>query len=877
MGLVTITVTDNYGYSNNFTVHINDMAGGNYTINVNDPLFAPVTLVGNYSGSYGSGYLWVIPPSTIVNSNTITVSTQASYIFEFQVFGGNLVQVIMNNLPVADPQLEMTINGDPYTPSSTYTLATAGQAWTVNMSFVTPPNTLAPINTIFNPPSPITGNGAYNQTVECDALYMIGSNLRTFSDPSKVIIVDPPLALNISGTLNGNPDTSLICGNTVGINQTDVVVLTANPSGGDGTAYVYQWTRNSVVVSSAANVTIDTSSSPLAYQITVWNISDPSTTVTCTINFVVRTVPPLTASIQWGSQTITCGDTIVVTPTDPQTITAMATGGVTPYNYYWTLPDSSTSTNQSVAISQLGTYTVIIEDSDVPVARDTCTIVITNQLTLQLVLNDNPISCGGTGTIISGSTNTLSANASGGITPYTYLWTLPDSSTSSNATINPTLAGTYSVTVTDSTNPSQTVSCSVTIVIVSQLALQLVLNGNPISCGGTGTIISGTTNTLIATASGGTSPYTYSWILPDGSITSNPTIHPTVAGEYTVTVTDSTDPIQTVSCSVTLVLVSQLAVQLNLNGNPISCGGTGILTGSTNTLAATVTGGTPPYTYLWTLPDSSTSSNSSINPTIIGTYNLIVTDSTIPYQTVSCTVTLTNVNPLSLQLTFNNNSINCGGTGTLLSGSTNTLTVNLSGGTPPYTYLWTLPNGSTSSNSTINPTVAGTYSVIASDSSDPSQTVSCSITLTEQTPTTVITTIFVGSERVNCGGCICVDNAYFNLNANIVAYNNNGNPINYALYMNGGFVTSGTLVLTLSPYDNSASGNINFGYQCLNSVSSVLELVISNNSNILNDCVITVQRQTGCCNSAYPYCQYYENQNCEESDSSDCDCHYVYY
>jgi hypothetical protein len=80
--------------------------------------------------------------------------------------------------------------------------------------------------------------------------------------------------------------------------------------------------------------------------------------------------------------------------------------------------------------------------------------------------------------------------------------------------------------------------------------------------------------------------------------------------------------------------------------NPVSCSVTADTTtvceGGTATFAATVSGGIPPFTYLWSGPESFLSQDAAITAEVAGTYDLVVTDST--GNTSTCSATLT-VNP----------------------------------------------------------------------------------------------------------------------------------------------------------------------------------------------------------------------------------------
>ena len=182
------------------------------------------------------------------------------------------------------------------------------------------------------------------------------------------------------------------------------------------------------------------------------------------------------------------------------------------------------------------------------------------------------------------------------------------------------------------------------------------------------------------TASGGTGTYTYAWSSGDNTaITAS-----IAAGSYTVTVTSGT---QTATASVS---VGQPAVSLSatFTTNPSSQGQ------ATGNAAVYPSGGTTPYTYLW--------SNGGIDPVInnqpAGTYTVTVTDANGCTFTGSATIG-TIVPPL--EITFNRTDMSCYGV------TDGTAQVNAYGGTGSYSFAWS--NGAITQS--ISALSAGNYTV----------------------------------------------------------------------------------------------------------------------------------------------------------------------
>lgn len=129
--------------------------------------------------------------------------------------------------------------------------------------------------------------------------------------------------------------------------------------------------------------------------------------------------------------------------------------------------------------------------------------------------------------------------------------------------------------------------------------------------------------------------------------------------------------------------------------------------GNNGSVSITQIGGTPPYTYLW--------SNGGTNPNetglTAGTYTITITDNNGLIVTTSTTVT----QPLAIIITHDsaNETLGCNGIAR----------VNISGGTSPYTYYWSVGH----TNDTINNICAGTYTCIITDNNDCSQTTTVTV------------------------------------------------------------------------------------------------------------------------------------------------------
>jgi hypothetical protein len=141
-------------------------------------------------------------------------------------------------------------------------------------------------------------------------------------------------------------------------------------------------------------------------------------------------------------------------------------------------------------------------------------------------------------------------------------------------------------------------------------------------------------------------------------------------------------------------LVQPLQI-ITVNQDLLACSG-----GSGGTVQISVTGGTSPYTYVWTKNGVNQPSltGPSITNVAAGLYAVVVTDAA--GRTVSQAWSITNSPQMQLNL-----SHSCNGT------NSNNITSFLSGGTAPFSYLWS--NGATTQNLTGVPDAA--YSLTVTD------------------------------------------------------------------------------------------------------------------------------------------------------------------
>lgn len=557
----------------------------------------------------------------------------------------------------------------------------------------------------------ITGQtaGTYTVTVTDSKGCQITSNY-TIIQPTPLSVAFTQTNVSCAGGANGTA-TATITGGTI--------------------PYTYSWSPSGGSAATASGLAAGT------YTLTVTDANG------CIITGIVVITQPIALSASTISTNETC-DYL-----NNGTASVATSGGTPVYTYSWMPGGMTTSSVSSLAA---GTYSVTVTDSKG--CSFTAFATITQPLTLVVSLNNTSVSCFG------GSNGTVSASPSGGTSGYSYSWA-PGSATTANVT--GVVTGTYTVTVTDANGCTITGTTTVTQPLAPLSNTSVITN---VSCNG------GSNGAIAVTTAGGTPSYTYLW-LPGGQTTA--TISGQLAGTYTVTVTDSN------GCQLTstYTITQPLPLAISFSQTNVSCFG-----GSNGTATATVSGGTPPYSYSWSPSGGSTPIASGLSA---GTYTVTVTDNLGCIFASSLTIT----EPVVLNVTTSVTNETCDYL------NNGTATASPTGGTPGYTYLWS-PGGST--GITAPSLTAGTYTVTVTDSKGCTSTATAMIT--QPLP---ISIIFDTQINVSCFG---------GSNGLLSATLSGGTP-NYAYsWMPGAGtsnifsgLTAGTYTLTITDFNGCVAQN----------------------------------------------------------------------
>lgn len=333
-------------------------------------------------------------------------------------------------------------------------------------------------------------------------------------------------------------------------------------------------------------------------------------------------------------------------------------------------PDTTwTVIGNTPTITPPGTFPIRVRDSGVNSLRifsaaglPPCSTTTCPTITVSVVAQTN-VSCAG------GNNGGVTVSASGGQSPYSYAW----AGGVTGATRTGLTAGSYVVTATDANNCTGTL----TVTITSPNALSLNTSSTPAVCGASN-------GSASVTVTGGTQPYTYAW----SNTATSTSISGLAPGSYAVTVRDHNN----CSASATVLVQSTGGATVTLNNqHQISCPGA-----RDGAIDINVTGGTPPYTYIW----SNGATTQDINGLDAGIYTVTVNDNNNCPAIFSLTIT----EPSILAISGTTVNAGCG----VPDGRVD-ITVN--GGTSPYTYLW---NTNATTEDLLN-VPAGSYSVTVTD------------------------------------------------------------------------------------------------------------------------------------------------------------------
>ncbi|MFM8431350.1 MAG: SprB repeat-containing protein, partial [Bacteroidota bacterium] len=395
-------------------------------------------------------------------------------------------------------------------------------------------------------------------------------------------------------------------------------------------------------------------------------------------------------------------------------VSVSISGGTPPYDYFW----SDGSTDSSLTNLTAGPLEVLIRDANG--CSSTATVTITEPQELLAVIQNISVYAGGYNITCPGATDGfIDLDVSGGTPQYSYSWSNGDTTQD----LSGLTEGLYSVLVTDANGCPASVGASLfEPAPVTAFLTSPTYNGYNIPCKGD------TSGIIYSDVLNGAGPYTWNW--STGSTAD--TIAYLPAGTYSVTVTDANGC--TTQDSITLTEPNFLTPRIEATvvaGNfNIGCNGD-----STGTAWVEVTGGTSPFSFLW----SNGFTEDTLTNLPAGTLWVVVRDTNFCFGTD--TAFLNQPDPITAFVSVSADA-SCNGNADGQASAT------VFGGTPGYSYSWS--NGDTTN--TLQLASAGTYYLTVTDANNCIYQDSIEISQPDVLSASAVASVFPSGDNISCNG-----------------------------------------------------------------------------------------------------------------------------
>ncbi|MBO7636346.1 MAG: hypothetical protein J6S89_07170, partial [Paludibacteraceae bacterium] len=435
---------------------------------------------------------------------------------------------------------------------------------------------------------------------------------------------------------------------------------------------------------------------------------------------------------------------------------AVVTGGTPIYTYSWTPSENLSATNKAKVTAnptETKTYTVTVTDANNCTANTQVTVSVYPLPVVELTPITNTL-CPTIGTqditatITTTTTPDYTYNFYGNLTFDESSITSANTTATATATIPTNCNSEYNVYmyVIDNNNCHSN-TASTTVKVKDETTPSITVNSGKESVDA---VRSANCEYAIPTLN--TTDFV---TVSDACTTDELVITQSPAAGTKITQTQYVNIIVTDGCRQTATAHINVIVPSNLS---VTANGTStICKGESKEISATVTGGTPTYSYSWTpTTDLNKTDEASVvaTPTETATYTVTVTDAN--ECTASGEVTITVLDPA---VALNNISNQ-----TICKGNSATLAATISG-TPvgTVTYAWSsadanagLPNDLTTQSISVNPTATSTYKVTATATvTENGKT----CTVTDEKTVTVTVNPLVELSATNLTQTVCKDNA----------------------------------------------------------------------------------------------------------------------
>lgn len=489
----------------------------------------------------------------------------------------------------------------------------------------------------------------------------------------------------VTVTVNPLPEISL--GDDIMIPHGASTQLASQVTGGSG-MYSYQWEPAEYL----QNVTVPNPITTNLYNSTIFTLTVTDQVSQCTQLDQVQVIingQPLDLSVQ--------ADDAVLCVGEPATLHAQGVGGSGNYSFVWTSrPQGFVSQQADPVFNPQQNTTFIVQVDDGYNSSVDSVIVVVNPIPV--------VDAGNNAVIPHGANTILQGSASGVGGPWQYLWSPADSVLNPQVQLTQTkklsTTNIFTFKVTDAVTQCSASDQVMVQVVGSPLGVNVNASGTDVCFGGT--------VHLLASASGGSENFTYSWTSKPAGFSSaihNPSTVPQETTTYYVNVSDGYN-----------VAKDSIKVVVNLLPDVDAGEPTAIVFGETTQLHGLVTGSSS-YAYSWEpaamLVNPQVSDPTTLPLEYTTEFTVTVTDLNTGCQQQDNVTVIVFEQHLAVEVAVSAMEV--------CKGESVTLSANASGGSGTYTYYWSAnPAGFVSHEAepVVTPSQNTTYYVIVNDGYD---------------------------------------------------------------------------------------------------------------------------------------------------------------
>ena len=447
------------------------------------------TLTASTTATGTTTYSWTGPNSFTATGASVTTTTAGTY----TVTGTN---------SAGTGTATVTVTSNTTAPASVTATASGSLSCTTTSVMLTGSTTTSGATFTWSGPSGFTATGATATATASGTYTLTATNPATGCTAIATTVVATDTARPGALAITSVPAAAVLtCNNTS-------VALTGSSSVSGAS---YNWSGPGGFTASSASASATT---PGAYTLTVTNPGNGCTATTSSVVTQNTTAPGgVTTTAVPATAQITCDHpTVLLTGSS-------TTAGVT---YSWSGPSVVSTTGAAATVNGPGTYTVTVTD---PTNGCVTTLPgsVTKNVSVPVGLTASPSD------IISCFTPVIDLQGGSTTPDATFAWSGPGGYTANTADAETEIPGSYTLVVT---NPANGCTASTSTVVLADTATPANVtasNNGPLNCINTSVTI---------TSSSSTSGVDFTWVTPGNTFISGATAVVTVAGTYTIQVTN---------------------------------------------------------------------------------------------------------------------------------------------------------------------------------------------------------------------------------------------------------------------------------------------------------------------------------------------------